>query len=124
MEKHRYPANWKEIATAVKDAAGWKCQHCGKQCYKPNEKCENRRNVLTVHHKDHVPENCDPSNLIALCAPCHLAADKEHHAETRKRRTRARKARMATKTQRTTKGGHSGHENDQCGEVIAADERR
>ncbi len=38
--------------------------------------------VLTVAHLDHQPENCDPSNLKAMCQRCHLAYDREHHAET------------------------------------------
>jgi hypothetical protein len=31
--------------------------------------------VLTVAHLDHRPENCDRSNLKALCAPCHCRYD-------------------------------------------------
>lgn len=27
--KHLYPDDWNEIATAIKDAAGWKCEQCG-----------------------------------------------------------------------------------------------
>lgn len=40
------------------------------------------RIVLTVAHLDHRPENCDPSNLRALCQQCHLRYDLEHHQET------------------------------------------
>ena len=91
MEKNRYPAEWKKIALAVKEAAGWKCQACGKQCRKPGEKLgtpgrAGHKYTLTVHHLDHQPENCAPENQIALCAPCHLRADAEHHAKTRKDR--------------------------------------
>jgi 5-methylcytosine-specific restriction endonuclease McrA len=50
------------------------------------------RIVLTIAHLDHVPENCDPSNLKALCQRCHLAYDAEHHAETARETRRARKA--------------------------------
>lgn len=28
------------------------------------------------------PENCDPSNLRAMCQGCHLHYDRDHHAET------------------------------------------
>lgn len=66
----RYPANWSEIATAVKEAAGWKCTRCHCQCRRPNETEE--RPILTVHHADYDPGNNDPSNLIPLCAACHL----------------------------------------------------
>lgn len=38
--------------------------------------------VLTIAHLDHIPENCDPSNLRALCQRCHLRYDALHHAET------------------------------------------
>ena len=31
--------------------------------------------MLTVAHLDHVPENCDPDNLRALCQRCHNAYD-------------------------------------------------
>jgi len=31
--------------------------------------------VLTVAHLDHMPENCDPSNLKALCQRCHNMYD-------------------------------------------------
>lgn len=91
MDKGRYPANWKQIALAVKEAAGWKCQGCGKQCRRPGEKLDTpgkagHQYTLTVHHKDHRPENCQPENLIALCAPCHLRADAEHHADTRRKK--------------------------------------
>jgi len=40
------------------------------------------RIVCTVAHLDHVPENCDESNLKFLCQRCHLHHDKKHHAET------------------------------------------
>jgi hypothetical protein len=61
-----YPANWKEIAKAVKDAAEWKCARCGK-LHDP----ENGY-TLTVHHLDLSPENCAWWNLAPLCQRCHL----------------------------------------------------
>jgi len=42
--------------------------------------------VLTVAHLDHQPENCDPANLMAMCQACHLAYDRDHHADTRRAR--------------------------------------
>lgn len=86
MDRKRYPANWKELALSVKEAAGWRCMACGKQCRRTGEPFETHRNTLTVHHVDHIPENCSRENLIALCAPCHLKADAQHHAESRRRR--------------------------------------
>ena len=84
MEKDRYPNNWKEIAFKVKQKADWKCQECGKQCRKPGEPLDTHKRTLTVHHKDHQPENCSDDNLVALCAPCHLKADASFHAEHRR----------------------------------------
>ena len=85
-----YPLDWPEIALAVKEEAGFVCEQCGEQCYLPGQPCPDRRRVLTVHHLDHDPANCERDNLIALCAPCHLRADAQHHARNA-RRTRARK---------------------------------
>lgn len=84
MERERYPADWKAIALGVKERAGWKCQRCGKQCRRPGEKLDSHVRTLTVHHINHVPEDCRIENLIALCAPCHLRADAGWHAERRK----------------------------------------
>jgi 5-methylcytosine-specific restriction endonuclease McrA len=85
-----YPADWPRIALTVKDRANWRCTGCGVHCYRPGELAIDRRLVLTVHHLDHDPSNCEYSNLVALCAPCHLRADAEHHAknaaQTRRRR--------------------------------------
>jgi len=90
MDNAAYPGNWPAIARRVKEAARWHCQQCGKQCYHPGETCIDRRKVLTVHHVNHLPHDCRESNLIALCAPCHLRADAKHHARNA-RRTRAKK---------------------------------
>lgn len=91
MEKGRYPADWKRIAQSVKEAAGWKCQQCGKQCRRPGERLDTHQRTLTVHHLDHMPEHCEPENLVALCAPCHLRMDAEWHAERRKKNEKLRR---------------------------------
>jgi hypothetical protein len=49
------------------------------------------RVVLTIAHLDHVPENNDEGNLLALCQRCHLLLDLDQHRETA-RRTRAGRA--------------------------------
>lgn len=46
--------------------------------------------VLTVAHLDHQPENCDPSNLRALCQMHHLRHDAAHHAASARETRRAR----------------------------------
>ncbi len=61
-----YPANWKEIAKAVKDDAEWKCVRCG-HAHDPANGY-----TLTVHHIDISPRNCAWWNLAALCQRCHL----------------------------------------------------
>lgn len=93
-----YPDNWEAIALEVKERAKWKCEECGKECRKKGESSLDfmsridtdwysecpvvkeftehpTRWVLTVAHMDHCPENCDPENLKALCAPCHCRYD-------------------------------------------------
>lgn len=86
MDRKRYPKNWDEIAFKVKDAADWKCQICGIQCYRPGEKVSDHGRILTVMHLNHTPEDCRPENLLAGCARCHLKYDARHHAETRRKR--------------------------------------
>lgn len=48
--------------------------------------------VLTVAHLDHTPENCDRSNLRALCQSCHLTYDAPHKAEQRAKRKKQQEA--------------------------------
>lgn len=86
MDRGRYPANWNQIAQAVKEEADWKCEACGVQCYRPDEKVIDHGRILTVAHLNHTPEDCSRSNLRALCARCHLRYDAGHHAETRLQR--------------------------------------
>jgi hypothetical protein len=79
MDRTLYPNNWPAIATRIKTAAGWRCKQCGRGCYNPlfpSVRKPDRRLVLTVHHKDHDPQNNDPDNLEALCAPCHLKKER------------------------------------------------
>jgi len=73
----KYPPEWDQIATDVKDATGWKCQPCGKQCYRPGEPVTDTRYVLTVAHINHVESDCRPENLVAACSVCHLKYDAE-----------------------------------------------
>lgn len=106
MDRSRYPTNWGEIAMKVKNAAHWKCQECGRPCRRPGQSWEDilaiasaywaddinhpRRFVLTVAHLDQDPSNNDPSNLRALCAPCHLRHDAPYReANSQAKRERA-----------------------------------
>lgn len=65
--RSRYPDDWDEIAERVKREAGYCCRHCGH----PNSTVVRGR-VLTVHHLDGDPGNCDDDNLLACCQRCHL----------------------------------------------------
>jgi hypothetical protein len=49
-----------------------------------------QRFTLTVAHLAHRPANCHPSNLKALCAPCHCRYDLSQMAL--KRQLRAERA--------------------------------
>lgn len=79
-DKSRYPPDWDAIALAVKNAAGWICEDCGKQCRRPGEPFDTHRRTMSVHHRDHNPPNVDRSNLVALCSGCHLRLDAPYHA--------------------------------------------
>ena len=50
-----------------------------------------QRFTLTTAHLDHNPANCATENLKALCAPCHLALDRDDWNRTRKAREMKRR---------------------------------
>lgn len=63
----KYPKDWKEIATAVKAKAGYRCIRCNHH----NDLASGH--VLTVHHFDGDKAHCEWFNLLALCQRCHLS---------------------------------------------------
>lgn len=77
----RYPKNWKEIREKILSRAENRCEFCGVENYAIRG---GKKVVLTIAHLDHTPENCDESNLRALCQLCHNRYDAKHRAETRK----------------------------------------
>lgn len=101
----RYPREWKQIADAVRARAGNRCQWCGVRNYRwivrdhagnvsyestvPPRAGETQepavRIILTVAHLDHRPENCERSNLAALCQRCHNRHDALERARNRAR---------------------------------------
>lgn len=101
VDYSRYPADWKAIALAVKEATDWICQDCGMQCRRPGEAFDTHRRTMSVHHLGtphadgtpgdmHDKMDVRPENLLALCSRCHLLRDLPSHmahaAETRRRR--------------------------------------
>lgn len=96
----RYPDDWKEIRSRIVGRAGNRCEcegecglHHGRRCCERNGErayFAKGRIVLTVAHLDHTPENCDPSNLRAMCQRCHLRYDADHHQETAAQTRRAK----------------------------------
>jgi hypothetical protein len=91
--KARYPKDWPAISRRIRiDRAQGQCE-CTGQCGRDHSgRCPNLNGglsvvtgavvVLTVAHLDHTPEHCEDDNLLALCQGCHLAYDREHHAQT------------------------------------------
>jgi hypothetical protein len=104
------------MAIAIKEAAHWQCQQCGRPCRKRGEsvaafeqrldpkwqpllaekradyertgvlKYKPQRFLLTVAHLDQDPSNSDPENLSALCAPCHLRYDRRFQGFNRRQK--------------------------------------
>ena len=91
--RHRYPGDWPTISLAIKTRAAWRCECLG-ECRRGTHpgRCPNRHGqasygtgslvVLTTAHLNHTPEDCDPGNLRAMCAGCHLHYDRGHHRVT------------------------------------------
>lgn len=101
MQRDLYPDDWEAIAFEVKSEANWCCEDCGKSCRRSGEdllqfferlNCfpledlfeHPQKWTLTVAHLDHQPQNCDRSNLKALCAPCHCRYDLKQMALKRR----------------------------------------
>lgn len=83
-----YPANWKKIATATKEAAHWRCVRCMHPHEKPwkatsldpvpcdlacRHEPNGKQRMLTTHHLDMDKANVAWWNLAALCQVCHLS---------------------------------------------------
>lgn len=97
----RYPQEWDAISSRIRFVrAASRCEcdaRCGSTIHQSG-RCEARHGqpnprtgstvILTVAHLDHTPENCDDDNLMAMCQACHLAYDRDHHAETAARTRR------------------------------------
>jgi HNH endonuclease len=73
-----YPENWNSLALEVKVSSKWRCSCCGKKCYEPGERPDDltrsewTADILQVHHKNHDTKDNRLSNLLSVCASCHL----------------------------------------------------
>ncbi|AFY92947.1 HNH endonuclease [Chamaesiphon minutus] len=83
-----YPDNWAQIATAIKQAAGYRCDRCGLKClpparsYRHLDRSLRRRLSAQVHHVDRNPAHNDRANLVCVCAGCHLRLHRHHPKPT------------------------------------------
>lgn len=68
-----YPTDWTDISNRVRDAARWKCDVCGFDLNRRED-----RQFLHVHHKNGLKYDCRDANLAAVCVGCH--ADEPQHA--------------------------------------------
>lgn len=63
--KALYPRNWKDISERIRYQRNYTCEGCSQVGSRVH-------NPLTVHHIDYNPQNNADSNLLLLCAKCHL----------------------------------------------------
>ncbi len=91
--RSRYPKNWAtEIRPAILERAGHICERCGAPNYQPHPVTGSRVVLTIAHIHDHSPENCDPSNLQALCQRCHNRLDAPMRAKNARITRRSRLA--------------------------------
>jgi hypothetical protein len=83
-----YPDDWPQIATAVKQAAGYRCDRCGLKClpparsYRHLDRSLRRRLSAQVHHIDRNPAHNERTNLVCVCAGCHLRLHRHYPSPT------------------------------------------
>ena len=81
-----YPDNWKSLTLFVKESAQWRCSSCGKRCYRPGERSESlsrsqwTADILQVHHRNHDTTDNRLSNLMSVCAACHLGLHRSKYS--------------------------------------------
>ena len=84
-----YPIDWPAIARLVKEANGYVCQACNKQCRRPGELYLGPHYELTLAHLDHGYEAA-ATTVAALCVPCHFRYDAPMVWQSRRRALRLR----------------------------------
>lgn len=86
LRLHRwlYPEDWPAVARSIKEACGWRCLQCGKQCRRPGEMWLGWEYQLTVAHLDQCYDG-PVVNAAALCVACHLKHDAPYGWVARRR---------------------------------------
>lgn len=80
IDRSKYPPNWFDLALECKNAAGWKCQKCGIG----HMEDKTMGSCLTVHHP-HGDTGNPEAEMVALCARCHLKADRGRRIDDKSR---------------------------------------
>ena len=73
--RHRYPPNWKELATACKEQARWCCEEC--HVLHKSERISKRTGLFypVYLHAAHIGRYTARPRLKALCPSCHAKMD-------------------------------------------------
>lgn len=84
-----YPADWPTLTREIKEANGYVCLGCQRQCRRPGEMWLGWEYELSCAHicQDYEAEAV---YVAALCLPCHLRFDAPHSWIARRRRNRLR----------------------------------
>jgi hypothetical protein len=116
FKKERYPRDWRIIRQRILERAGNRCEgspiypSCRARNGKPHP-VTGSKVVLTIsHYPDPDPRNCDPSNLAARCARCHLAIDRPHHLAVQKRNREAKRLAVQPRLPLVERGEEEGRE--------------
>lgn len=76
-----YPPEWPMLATACKERAGWRCEHCRikHRAWRRSKRTGRRYRVyLQAAHKNHLDRNKSNAELLCLCFTCHARYDYQH----------------------------------------------
>ena len=105
----RYPKIWPDIRRRIMARALNRCECIGECGLHPYWRCQEIHGrkarfakgkiVLTIAHRDHNPENCDPENLRALCQRCHNRYDQPHRRENARRTREEKKSQLPLQLQ-------------------------
>lgn len=79
-----YPIEWAQISKDIREACGWRCLACDKQCRRPGEMWLGWEYTLTLAH---ISQEYDTPviTVAALCLPCHFNMDRHYSWWSRRR---------------------------------------